>query len=609
MGLLLGVTAPAPPATLPAAPAAPHRDGQFHVDMQKTVTYLASDELEGRKVGTPGIEKAASYIADSFSKLGLETVPGLDGYFQPFSMTTRVEPDAEKTSLVAGEKQFKIGDDFMPLHDSADAEAEGGVAFVGYGISDREHHFDEYDGVDVKGKIALIMRYEPHDPNGKSRLGHEGEWSAAAGVAQKVHTAVEHGAVGVMLANPAQYHGDEGLIQYVTRYQFQATVPVVHVTLDVADALLAQGQAPDLKTLQEQIDHDLAPHSRVLKDVRVKMSVAAKKTEKQVENVAALLPGKGPTADEYVVVGAHYDHLGHGGPGSLAPWSHDIHHGADDNASGTAAMLELADYFVHEGPQPRSILFIAFTGEEEGLIGSNHFVNHCPVPLEKIVAMLNLDMVGRVQGGKLLIGGEGTAADFAKLVSDSDKGLPLTLSEFGKGGLGPSDHMSFALKKIPVLFFFSGVHSDYHRPTDTADKINYKGMDEVVELGERVVRAMTTMPREPYNSEYDSKLPSLLAGSSHTSHGASMGAIPDYAQGEDATGGMRIGGVMPGSPADKAGLKEGDVVVEFNGKKIRNMYDYTAALGDAKPGQTVKVKVTRKDKPLEVETTLTTRKG
>jgi len=511
--------------------------------------------------------------------------------------------------LVLGEKHFKLGDDFVPLHDSADAEAEGGVVFVGYGISDPEHHFDEYAGVDVKGKIVLMMRYEPHDPNGKSRLGHGGEWTAAAGVAQKVHTAEQRGAVGVILVNPALYHGDEGLIQYVTRYQFQATVPVVHVTQDVADALLAQGKAPDLKTLQDEIDRNLTPHSQSLVAVAIKMGVAAKKTEKQVENVVALLPGKGPTADEYVVVGAHYDHLGRGGPGSLAPWSHDIHHGADDNASGTAAMLELADQFAHEGPQPRSIIFIAFTGEEEGLFGSRYFVNHCPVPLEKIVAMLNLDMVGRVRDEKLLIGGEGTAADFAKLVADADKGLPLSLDQFGKGGLGPSDHMSFALKKIPVLFFFSGVHADYHRPTDTADKINYKGMDEVVELGERAVKAMTVMPHESYDSQYDSKLPSLLSGSSHASHGASMGAIPDYAQAENAKEGMRIGGVVPGSPADKVGLKEGDLVVEFNGKKIGNMYDYTAALGDAKPGQTVKVKVMRSGKALEVEPILTTRKG
>jgi hypothetical protein len=277
-------------------------------------------------------------------------------------------------------------------------------------------------------------------------------------------------------------------------------------------------------------------------------------------------------------------------------------------------MMELADRFTHLGPQPRSIIFIAFTAEEEGLIGSQYFVSHPPVLLKDIVAMLNLDMVGRMQKEKLLIGGEGTADDFPKLVEQADKGLPLVLGEFGKGGIGPSDHTSFALKKIPVLFFFTGLHLDYHRPTDTADKINYKGMEEVVDLGQRVVHAMTTMPREKYVGKYDASGLLAMAGpSSQPSQNpsgsrASMGAIPDYSQGEDAKGGMRIGGITPGSPAEKAGLQQGDLITEFNGTKIDNMMDYTVALGQAKPGQAVAVKILREGKPLEVKATLAVRK-
>jgi hypothetical protein len=231
------------------------------------------------------------------------------------------------------------------------------------------------------------------------------------------------------------------------------------------------------------------------------------------------------------------------------------------------------------------------------------------VATDKIVAMLNLDMVGRVRDEKLLIGGEGTAANFPDLVSKADEGLPLKLGEFGKGGIGPSDHTSFAMKKIPVLFFFSGMHLDYHRPTDTADKINFDGMSEVVGLGERIVKAMATMPRQQYVSKFDgSGTPGLNLRGPASGKRASLGAIPDYSQGEDATEGMRIGGIVPGSPADKSGLKEGDLVVNFNGTKIANMIDYTNALGKAKPGQTVKVDVVRGGKPIEVEATLTTRK-
>ena len=222
-------------------------------------------------------------------------------------------------------------------------------------------------------------------------------------------------------------------------------------------------------------------------------------------------------------------------------------------------------------------------------------------------------MVGRVSNEKLLIGGKGTAPNFDQLIADADAGLPLKLGEFGKGGIGPSDHTSFALKRIPVLFFFSGLHLDYHRPTDTADKINYDGMNEVVDLGERVVKALSTMPRQKYNGSFDASGLAQMAGpttgpAQNAGPRPSMGAIPDYAQGEDAKGGMRIGGIMPGSPAEKAGLLQGDLVTEFNGDKIDNMMDYTNALGKARVGQTAKLSVVRDGKKINVEATLSARK-
>jgi hypothetical protein len=597
---------------MPSAVLAPHRDPQFHIDMKETVEFLASDQLEGRLIGTPGIEKAADYIAGDFSKLGLETLPGLKGYFQPFTMITRVDPDPAKTTLVVKGNTLKLDDDFIPLRASGEGTADGELVFAGYGISDKARKYDDYANITAKGKIVLVMRYEPQDAKGKSRFADkDDDWSADATIPQKVQTAVDQGAVGVILVDPPIHHGDEGLIPFSRRYPFGAKVPVIQVKPGVADALLKEGGQRDLKAVESQIDESVQPHGAALTDVSAHISTGIKQTSKQVENVAALLPGTGPNAGEYVIIGAHYDHLGHGGPGSLAPWSHGIHHGADDNASGTTAMLELADRFAHLGPQPRSIVFLAFTGEEEGLIGSQHFVSHPPIPLDKVIAMLNLDMVGRLKDEQLLIGGKGTAANFPDLVATADEGLPLKLGEFGKGGIGPSDHTSFALKKIPVMFFFTGLHMDYHRPTDTADKINYDGMGQIVQLGVRVIKAMTTMPRQQYNGSYDAAgLLQLTGSTTQPSHGgrASMGAIPDYSQGEEAKGGMRIGGIMPGSPAEKAGLKQNDMVTEFNGMKIDNMIDYTNALGKAKPGEKAHLKLLRDGKPFEIEATLAGRR-
>ena len=593
------------PSTAPAVATRPQVNPAFHIDLRQSVEYLASDDLDGRMIGTPGIEKAAGYIADNFLKLGLKPLPGLNGYFQPFRTTTRVEPDRGKSSLSLGGSTLKLGDEFLPLRASAEKTVSGPVQFAGYGIDDPSRNDDDYAGIDPHGKIVLIMRFEPHTPQGKSVFAGGGdEWSKNATIPRKIEAAVAHGAAGIILVNPATFHDDDGLIPFDRRLGFNAPVPVAQISVSAADAVLKLAGAPDLRSLQTKVDQTRKSVSFSLTNISARLSVAFKRTEKQIENVAAMLPGEGPAADQYVVIGAHYDHLGHGGPGSLAPWSHGIHHGADDNASGTAAMMAIADRFVHLGPQPRTLIFIAFTGEEEGLLGSEYFVSHSPVRLDQIVSMLNLDMVGRVRNDQLLIGGEGTAADFPKLIEKADEGLPFKLGEFGRGGIGPSDHTSFALHKIPVLFFFSGLHMDYHRPTDTADKINYAGMKDVVSLGVKVVQAMTTMPRPKYNASYDASGMAQMTGpgSSHGSH-ASLGAIPDYSQGEDATGGMRIGGIMPGSPSDKAGLRQGDIVARFGDTPINNMIDYTNALGKAKPGQPIKLKIIREGKPLEVEAT------
>ena len=319
-----------------------------------------------------------------------------------------------------------------------------------------------------------------------------------------------------------------------------------------------------------------------------------------------MLPGYGPHADEFVVVGAHYDHLGRGGPGSLMFGSHAIHHGADDNASGTAAVLATAERLAAAGRLSRSILFVNFTAEEEGLIGSGFFVLHPPVPLSKMVAMINLDMVGRVREEQLFVGGSGTESDFDRLLATADSGLPLKLKDsgpyIGRGGYGPSDHMSFAVHKVPVLFLFSGMHADYHRPTDTADKINYRDLENVVTLTNRLVDELAVAPREPYDGRFDSQ--SALAELTGASGGrrASLGVIPDYAS--DNPTGVRITGTVGNSAAEKAGLRDGDLLTRIGATQLNSIYDLQDYLANARPGVHVTLEYVRDKQVIKVDIVL-----
>jgi hypothetical protein len=331
-----------------------------------------------------------------------------------------------------------------------------------------------------------------------------------------------------------------------------------------------------------------------------------------VKNVIAMRPGTSDAAGEYLIVGAHYDHLGWGGPGSLAPGVKAIHHGADDNASGTVAMLELADHFAHAKAGQKTLIFTAFTGEEEGLIGSAYFVKHPPIPLDKVVAMLNLDMVGRVRNNVLYIGGQGTAPSFDAFIKEASVDSPLVLKSIGRGGLGPSDHMSFAVRKIPVIFLFSGMHMDYHRPTDTADKISFEGIDETVKFSIKLVDGLQDMPKEKYvdAADKDSMMGMGHAGSATGGGGSSvsLGVIPDYSELDTATKGVKINGTVPGSGAAKAGLASGDVIVQWNDAKLDSLQQLQNLLDAGKPGQTVKLGVIRDGKRIDLDATLAERK-
>lgn len=351
-----------------------------------------------------------------------------------------------------------------------------------------------------------------------------------------------------------------------------------------------------------------------------KLDLVKKTTE--AFNVIGVLEGTDPVLkNEAIVIGAHYDHLGRGGRSSLSPNSSDIHHGADDNASGTSAVIELASQFAKTKGNKRTIIFMAFGGEEEGLLGSKYYVNNPTFPIDKTIAMINLDMVGRLNENKLTVGGIGTATEMKELVEklngvdveivkvlqggngqkidNSHKlAIPRFSLQLNEDGFGPSDHSSFYGKQIPVLFFFTGTHLDYHKPTDTAEKVNYEGLTRITQYVSSIARSIDQNPTRP---TYKVAQSSGQMGA-RTTFSVSLGTIPSYAEGND---GLTIDGVRDGSPAAKAGLKGGDKIIKLAGKDVRNISDYMFAMSVMKPDQEYEVTVKRGDETLTLKITPT----
>ena len=554
-------------------------------ELLNEIKYLSSDSLKGRLTGSPGDSLAAEYIKNKLSSYGLVPLSG-DG-FQRFKVTKRIIAGKDNSLTING-IAYASGKDYMPLAFSSNSGLESEVVFAGYGfnINTDSLKWNDYKGIDVKGKWVLILRADPEPDSTRS------PFIAFSGDRDKALLAKDMGAAGVLMVSGPAFDSKDAF-EPLNSEGFSVDIPVLRIKREVADIILSKSKTT-IGTLEKKLNETRKPVGFSTKVIVNGKSDIVRETT-NTRNVVMILPGEDKLLkNEYLILGAHFDHLGMGGPGSpsRAPDTIGIHHGADDNASGVAMMLELAEKFAGtEGSHKRSIICIAFTGEEEGLLGSKHFTDEPGIDLLKVNAMINMDMVGRLnETNNLQISGVGTATGLKDLVySKSDTSvIKLTLSD---EGYGPSDHSSFYGKNIPVLFYFTGAHLDYHTPKDTYDKINYKGMVKISDLIFSVAKELASSGSRLQFKESGPKAETVRY---RRGKGVTLGIMPDFAG--VVKNGLRVDAVDPGKPAALGGMKKGDIITFIEGKSVNNIYDYMFRLGQLKHGQTISVEVMRKDK-------------
>ena len=567
-------------------------------DLIRDVRWLADPARTGRGVGTPGNAAAARFIAERMREVGLAP-GGTDGFLQPFQAPVGAKITGENALRVGG-RALVLGQEFQPFTFTDDGAAEGELVWAGYGITAPDLGYDDYAGLDVKGKVVLVAAHFPDERDQASPFRDPqrfqlGEWR------YKAMNARDHGAAALLAVRDDWNHpGPDALEPWRGQVSSRAGILAARVTL----AGLARGGV-DAAALAAPAQADRRPHSRPL-GTAARLAAGVAQEEARTENVVGVARGSDPGAG-CVVLGAHFDHLGFGGETSLTPGVHAVHPGADDNASGVAALLAVARA-LRAGPPPRrSVVLAAFSGEELGLLGSSAFVKHpppgCAPEAEQL--MVNLDMVGRPQEGKLYVQGADTArgerARVERLAAAAPP-IPLRLA-FGGSGYGPSDHTSFFAGGIPVLFLFTGAHGDYHRPSDTADKIDPAGLAAVARLAYRAVLDAADAPAR-FEVVRSAPPPGSTAGPGERArgYGAYLGTIPDFEGRKEP--GVLVSAVKPGSPAEQAGVQRGDVLLQIGATRLMGLEDLATALRSHRAGDAVEVVWTRAGETRRAQVTL-----
>jgi len=584
-------------------------------DMKTDVFFLAADECAGRMTGSPGVRRASQYITAAFKQAGLKPLDQQEDYYQSFDFAAGLKLDRDHTHLkllpssgTALTETCKLDTDFRPLVYSASGEAEGEILFVGYGLvepSTAGKGYNSYSNLDVRGKIVLALSDLPENVPAQRRQ----ELSLYAGSRYKAKLAADYGAKAFLMVTGPNSHTPGQLVTLrPTDRTSPVVIPAASISGKLADQLLAPASVT-LKDLQDMLDDGkLNPHANVMPGTRANLNVSLDRIRKPCRNVIAMLP---PTSgvDEYVMIGAHYDHIGTGiGMGSLAKKGEEgqIHNGADDNASGATVIMELAAALADARRQSQSnasqrgIIFACWSGEELGLVGSSHYSSKPLLPLNKVAAYFNFDMVGRLKNNRLILQSVGSSSVWRKLIERRNipAGFDLSLQD---DPYLPTDATAFYTKGIPTLSFFTDLHDDYNRPTDDPETLNYQGMQRVAKFARLLVQDALNPDLSIDYAKVTRRAPAPSRGGRR----AYTGTIPDFVATD--TKGVRLADVRGGGPAEKAGLKTGDIIVEFAGKEINNLQDYSDALIGAKVGEPVSVIVMRDGKRMELTITPTGR--
>jgi len=554
-------------------------------ELKSSIGYLASDSLNGRKPGSREITLAANYIQAEFKQAGLQMFK--NNGLQDFEIVSGVSLGKENKYFFNGQ-YGEVGKDFSPLAFSKNAFLFTKIVFLGYGISVNKDSlkWDDYKGMDVSGKWVLILRGHPELNNADSRFNE------FADQRDKALLASDKGAAGVIFVTPVEIGKTDELVALnYDKSPSVANIPVINITRKMANLLLANDSTQTIEKLETAINKTKKTKSfQIPEKLLVKTDIKVNKQE--TSNVYAMIEGSDPVLkNEYIVVGAHYDHLGRGGSGSGSrmPDTLAVHNGADDNASGVAGLIELAQKLSAEKTKlKRSVIFVAFSAEEMGLLGSKFFVKNLPVKTDQIKAMLNLDMIGRLQltDPYILISGTGTSLESESLLNGLKKETKIPL-KYSPEGYGASDHSSFYGENIPVFFLTTGAHEDYHTPFDDADRINYEGEKQVLDFSYLLLSDLINRSKALTFKEAGPKTKTSYGGDLKVT----LGIMPDFASQDDK--GLRADIVRKDGPAFKAGMLKGDVIVAIDGKSVKNVYEYMARLKQLQKGQLVSVDVMR----------------
>ena len=545
-------------------------------------------DVKGIPEITNGELMAAAYIAAEFDRLGLDPAGDEGSYFQNFTLPRgfTARPDTSLEALRGRRTvRFVFGKEIYPLPSSAAGAAEGEAVFAGYGISAPDLGYDDYADVDVRGKVVIVLRGIPNSRSSKNPFSTPAAQRRYGTFKAKQDTAAGLGAAGMVLVNdPAHFSNRSKDVLVTSSSRGQGTLPCLHATCRAGRRLLS-GTGLSLDRIQKRIDGRPAPYSRALKGLTLRLRASLEMKKLYVRNVMGRLRAESPDRkDEVIIVGAHFDHIGRGEFGSMGgpKAKGQVHNGADDNASGSAAVMELAGYLKPRARElKRDVLFVCFTAEEMGLLGSHHYVETPVTPLEKTAAMINLDMVSYLsRTGRLLVYGTGTSPPFDEILRDANSAFHIKVKPVEGVGSGRSDHYPFYQKGIPVLFFFTGLHKNYHRPTDDVKYLDKRGFEKVVRLAGNTILALASLEERPTFTR---------AAETGVDTGPYLGIGL-----ESREGGVYVASLKRGSPADRGGIRKGDRILEVNSRSVESVPLFYALWSGILPGTKVEFQVRRR---------------